>query len=190
MKFPREWQNFSRVFLDGVTNQAKKCFVGARNLSAKGADEDKLGTTVQAEFSLTRPRHIEPEYLSQNLLWAHERAQTIHHTNFYPVSRFNMPGTCNKSLVALSLIKSLIIIFHSPQTTAFFPKAFLFYIISFYWVVSFVEVRNRRLGLGYSATISYELSFVLLFKFGGVYSAGTHDALRAEDRKRVPFHDG
>ena len=119
-----------------------------------------------------------------------ERGQTISHTIFYPVFGFNMPGACNISLVALSFVRSLVIVFHSPQTTAFFSKAFLFYIISFYWIVSFVEVRNRRLGLGYSATISYQLGFVLLFKFGSVYSAGTHDALWAEDRKQVPFHDG
>lgn len=35
-----------KVHLDGVANKAKKCFVRAHNLSTKGADEDKLDTTV------------------------------------------------------------------------------------------------------------------------------------------------
>jgi len=33
----------------------------------------------------TRPRHIEPEHLSLNLVSAHGCAQIIHHTNFYPL---------------------------------------------------------------------------------------------------------
>ena len=32
----------------------------------------------------TRPRHIEPEHLSPNLVLAHGCAQTIRHANFYP----------------------------------------------------------------------------------------------------------
>lgn len=45
MKFPREWQNISRVLLDGVANRAEKCFARARNLSVKSADGDMLSTT-------------------------------------------------------------------------------------------------------------------------------------------------
>ena len=45
----------------------------------------------------TRPRHIEPEHLSPNLVRGHRCAQTIPHTNFYPpVFGFNMPGTCKQ----------------------------------------------------------------------------------------------
>ena len=40
----------------------------------------------------TRPRHIEPEHLSPNLVWAHGCTLTIHHTNFYPVFGFNILG--------------------------------------------------------------------------------------------------
>ena len=51
-------------------------------------------------------------------------------------------------------------------------------------------VRHSLLGLDYSATISYRLGFFTLFKFGGVYLAGTHDALSAEYEKQVPSHEG
>jgi len=46
----------------------------------------------------TRPRHIEPEHLSPNLVpvWEDGCAQTIPHTDSYPpVLGFNMPGTCS-----------------------------------------------------------------------------------------------
>ena len=33
----------------------------------------------------TRPRHIELEHLSSNLVWAHGCAQIIRHINFYPL---------------------------------------------------------------------------------------------------------
>lgn len=35
----------------------------------------------------TRPRHIEPEHLSPNLVRGHRCAQTILHTNLYPCVR-------------------------------------------------------------------------------------------------------
>ena len=51
-------------------------------------------------------------------------------------------------------------------------------------------MRHRWLGLDYSAAISCRLGFFTLFKFGGVYLAGTHDASWAENGKRVPSYEG
>ena len=80
------------------------------------------------------------------------------------------------------------LVYFCPQTAAL-SKAFLSDIISSYWVVSLVGLRHRPLGLVYSAAISYRLSFFLLFKFRGVCSLGTHNALWARDRKQVPPHN-
>ena len=50
-------------------------------------------------------------------------------------------------------------------------------------------VRHHRLGLDYWGAILYQLGFIALFRFGGVYSIGTDDEFWAEDRKPVPSHD-
>lgn len=63
--------------------------------------------------------------------------------------------------------------------------------ILLYWVVSYVVVsKTNWLGLDYSTAISYWLGFFTLLQFGGIYLAGTHDALSAEDEKQVPSHEG
>ena len=46
-------------------------------------------------------------------------------------------------------------------------------------------VRHRWLGLNYLAASSYRRGLFTLFKFGGVYLAGTRDALWAGDRKHT-----
>ena len=46
-------------------------------------------------------------------------------------------------------------------------------------------VRHRWLGLNYLAASSYRLGLFTLFKFAGVYLAGTRDALWAGDRKQT-----
>jgi len=40
---------------------------------------------IRQSLGITRPRHIEPEHLSPNLVRGHRCAQTIRHTNFYPL---------------------------------------------------------------------------------------------------------
>ena len=49
-------------------------------------------------------------------------------------------------------------------------------------------VRQLWLGLDYSAAISYRPGIFLLFKFGGVYLCGTHNAFWAEEGKQVSSH--
>ena len=95
-----------------------------------------------------------------------------------------------RSRIATISVEFRVTVFHCPQTAAL-SKGVLSYVILFYWVVSLVAVvRHRQLGLGYWATILYRLGFIVFSRFGGVYSVGTHDAFRAEDRKPVPTHAG
>ena len=72
-------------------------------------------------------------------------------------------------------VKFCVTVFHCPQTTAL-SKAFPYYIIALYWVVSFMVVRPGWLGHDYWAAISYRLGFIALSRLGGVYFVGTHDA--------------
>ena len=51
-------------------------------------------------------------------------------------------------------------------------------------------MRYRPFGIDYWVAISYRLGFVTLFKFGGVYMAGTCDGSWAESGKQVPSHEG
>ena len=67
---------------------------------------------------------------------------------------------------------------------------FLSYIILSDWVASLMVVGQFWLGLDYWAAISYRPGIFILFKFGGVYRPGTHDALWAENGKQVPSHEG
>ena len=64
-------------------------------------------------------------------------------------------------------------------STCFFP-----FILS-YSVESYLVVRHRWLGLTYLAASSYRRGLFTFFKFGGVYLAGTRDALWAGDRKHT-----
>ena len=88
-------------------------------------------------------------------------------------------------------VEFLVIVFHCSQTTVL-SQAFPSYIFPSYWVVpySYVVVGYRRLSSDYSEGISYPLGFFLLLRFGGIYLAGIHDALWAEDRKQVSSHVG
>jgi len=85
-------------------------------------------------------------------------------------------------------VEFLVIVFHCPQTTAL-SRAFLSYVISSYWVVSYIVVRHGWLVLDYTAAISYWLGFFALCRFGGVYWAETHHALWADDWKQVLSHE-
>lgn len=50
--------------------------------------------------------------------------------------------------------------------------------------------RQLWLGLDYSVSISYKPGTPLLFKFGGLYLCGTHDALWAEEGEQASSHGG
>jgi len=72
-------------------------------------------------------------------------------------------------------VKFRVTVFHCPHIIAL-SKAFPSYVITLYWVVSFVVVRHHWLGDDYWAAISYRLGFIALSRFGGAYFVGTHDA--------------
>ena len=54
--------------------------------------------------------------------------------------------------LTIQSVEFCVTIFHCPETTAL-SKAFPFYVISFYWVVSFMVVRHCWLSLDYRAAI-------------------------------------
>ena len=78
---------------------------------------------------------------------------------------------------------------HCPQTIAP-PHVSPSYTIRLYLVASLMVARQLCLGLDYSVPISYKPGTPLLFKFGGLYLCGTHDALWAEEGEQASSHGG
>ena len=74
-------------------------------------------------------------------------------------------------------------VFHCPQTTTL-SQAFLYCVISFYGVVSYMVVRRTWFVLDYAAAVSYRLGFFALSRLGGVYRAESHHAVWADDGNR------
>ena len=72
-------------------------------------------------------------------------------------------------------VELCVTVFNCSHPTAF-SKAFPFYVITLYWVVSFVVMRHHWLGDNYWAAISYRPGLITLSSCGGVYFVGTHDA--------------
>ena len=66
-------------------------------------------------------------------------------------------------------------------------KRFPSYVIPPYRAVSFVVVRHHRLGGDYWAAIWYQIGFIALSRFGGVYLRRTDDAFRGWRPKTGSF---